>query len=81
MRTFQSSLAAVLGSMLLFAAPAGAEPAPGKERCKDGGYRELGYENQGQCVKAANEANRRGEAFPPEDDGGGDGGGGGEIPV
>lgn len=78
MRVVTRVCAAAIGLALLWAAPVGAEPAPGKERCKNGGWRELGYENQGQCVKAANEANRRGEPFPPEGDGDGGNGGGGD---
>ncbi len=42
----------------------GRGPAPGKQACKD---RELGFSNQGQCIKAANEANRAGEPFPPDE--------------
>ena len=50
----------------LFTAPGvGADPAQGNEACKKGGYQALGFESQGQCVKAANEAARAGEPFPP----------------
>jgi hypothetical protein len=29
------------------------EPAPSdKEDCKDGGYKQFGFKNQGQCIKA-----------------------------
>lgn len=30
-----------------------AEDKPTKDECKDGGWRELGYRNQGQCIKDA----------------------------
>ena len=80
MRTFKRVLALACGVVLVSGAPATADPAPGKERCKKGGYQELGFANQGQCVKAANEAHRNGEPVPPEDDGGGNGGGGGGGP-
>ena len=50
----------------LFAAPsAGAAPALGKDACKNGGYMPYGFANQGQCVKAANQAAKAGEPFPP----------------
>ena len=50
---------------LLLSPAATADPAPGKEACKNGGYQALGYANQGQCVKAANQAAKAGEPFPP----------------
>lgn len=52
---------------LLGASAAGADPAPGKDACKNGGYQLLGFANQGQCVKAANQAAKTGEPFPPFD--------------
>ena len=60
---------------LFGAAGAGAAPAPGKDACKNGGYQALGFANQGQCVKAANQAAKAGEDFPPPV---GEVGGGGE---
>ena len=39
-------------------------PANGKEACKNGGWKKLGYRNQGQCVKAAKKAAKRGKPFP-----------------
>jgi hypothetical protein len=41
------------------------DPATGKEACKNGGWKEHGFGNQGQCVKAANEAAKAGTVFPP----------------
>src|SRR5215211_6003602 len=54
--------------------PAGTEPVPlsgppsyicwgpfvtlTKEACENGGYAVLGYKNQGQCLKAANQASK-----------------------
>lgn len=50
----------------MLAAPAASgDPAPGKEACKRGGYKTLPFANQGQCVKAANQAAKAGEQFPP----------------
>ncbi len=51
---------------LVVAPGAGAAPAPGKELCKNGGYQTFGFANQGQCVKAANQAAKAGDPFPPE---------------
>ena len=45
--------------------PVEAAPAQGKDACKNGGFASLGFANQGQCVKAANEAERSGQPFPP----------------
>ena len=44
-----------------------AAPAPGKEACKNGGFQDVpgAFKNQGQCVKAANEAAKAGQPFPP----------------
>ena len=64
-KTFGTALATGLTIGLVSAAGAGADPAPGKEACKNGGFQELGFANQGQCVKAANQAAKNGEAFPP----------------
>ena len=61
---------------LLGAPSAGADPAPGKDACKNGGYQALGFANQGQCVKAANQAAKAGEQLPPGDEVGGGGVGG-----
>lgn len=37
-----------------FAAPVGAATQPAnKEACKNGGWQQLGFSNQGQCVRAA----------------------------
>jgi len=34
------------------------EPAPSdKEDCKDGGYKQFGFKNQGQCLKAVRATN------------------------
>ena len=64
--TVMSFVPAILAIVALLAAPAAlAAPAPGKDACKNGGHRALGYSNQGQCVSAANAAARRGEPFPP----------------
>jgi hypothetical protein len=32
------------------------EPPPNKQACKKGGYKEFCFNNQGQCIKAVNEA-------------------------
>lgn len=57
MRT--DKLAVVLSALGLVgagAAPAAsAAPSPNKDQCKKGGYAALGFSNQGQCVKAANQ--------------------------
>ena len=65
-----TGLAAVIlgtGAWGVAITPTEAAPAPGKEACKEGGYEQLGFANQGQCVKAANQAARAGEPFPPEE--------------
>jgi hypothetical protein len=60
------ALTATAFAVGLLAAPsASADPAPGKEACKQGGYQALGFANQGQCVKAANQAAKAGQPFPP----------------
>ena len=58
--------ATALAVGLLAAPGASADPAPGKDACKQGGYQVLGFANQGQCVKAANRAAKAGDPFPPE---------------
>jgi subtilisin-like proprotein convertase family protein len=35
----------------------GSEPPPDKQACKKGGYKEFGFKNQGQCIKAVNAKN------------------------
>ena len=67
-RTKLAGVLATAGLALgLLAAPAAtAAPAPGKEACKRGGYEMLRFANQGQCVKAANQAAKAGEDFPPD---------------
>ena len=61
------AVAALMAAMMSVSAPlAFADPAPGKDVCKGGGFQALGFSNQGQCVKAANQAAKAGESFPPE---------------
>ena len=58
--------AGVIAGLTVFpAGTASADPAPGKEMCKNGGHVTLRFANQGQCVKAANQAAKAGEPFPP----------------
>ena len=48
-------------AMLLMgtASTAGAATIPeSKDACKNGGWQALGYKNQGQCIKAFNQANQ-----------------------
>lgn len=59
------ALAGLAVGLLALPSVVSARPAPGKPACKEGSFRELGFRNQGQCIKAANEANRAGEPFPP----------------
>ena len=77
MKKVLAATGCVAVSVALGAAPAGAAPAAGKDRCKGGGYQQLhrsdgtGFKNQGQCVSYVNS----GGTFA-EDNGGGNGGGG-----
>lgn len=48
-------------AMLLMGAASTASAATiptSKEACKNGGWQALGYKNQGQCIKAFNQANQ-----------------------
>ena len=62
------TVAAVMVIMTAVAVPvASAAPATGKDVCKNGGWATLGlgFENQGQCIAAANQAAHEGLPFPP----------------
>ena len=52
------ALAAGLLVGLLAAPSASADPSRFKDSCKDGGYAEQGFPNQGQCVSFYNELDR-----------------------
>jgi hypothetical protein len=75
MKRLMAAVAAMALSAALAAGPAGAAPAPGKDRCEDGGsqavHRSDGspFKNQGDCVSYVN----HGGTFA-EDNGGGGGG-------
>ena len=59
------ALTATAFAVGLLAAPsASADPAPGKEACKQGGYQALGFANQGQCVKGRQPGRQGGSAVP-----------------
>ena len=63
------TVAALVTVMMAVSAPlASATPAPGKDACKNGGYQALGFDDQSQCVEAANQAAKAGEPFPPPEE-------------
>lgn len=64
--TLLLAVAAFVAVMTAVSAPlAAADPAPGKDVCKNGGYEALGFENLGDCASAANEAAKEGLPFDP----------------
>jgi hypothetical protein len=73
MRKVVAATAACALTGALLAAPAGAAPAAGKDRCKDGGWQALhasdgsSFKNQGDCVSYVNHGGKFAE------DGGGSG--------
>ena len=75
MKRLMAAVAVAAVGAAFSAGPAGAAPAPGKDRCKDGGWQSVhrsdgsAFRNQGDCVSYVN----HGGTFA-EDNGGGGGG-------